>query len=251
MSAAEPSQANSLQKAYAGLQEQLRAGLQASRSVLDHAPSKGAGSENNWLTMLQRHLPNRYSAETAFVIDSRGAQSEQIDIVLYDRQYTPELYNVAGQRIIPAESVYAALEVKQTLDRSNIDYAAGKIASVRALHRTSAAIVHAGGEHEARALTPILGGVLATEPGWKTPFGDPFFAALLEQPPERRLDLGCVASAGAFEVRYDSATPGVRFGMPEYPLAFLFLCLLHRLQRVGTVPAIDYDAYLAPFEHRT
>ena len=136
-----------LHKAYAGLQEQLRAGLTSSRTVIDHPVAKGAGTEANWLKMLQDHLPRRYQAETAFVIDAHGRQSHQIDIVLYDRQYTPELYNVAGQKIIPSEGVYAILEVKPILDRANMEYAGQKVASVRRLQRTSAAIIHAGGEH--------------------------------------------------------------------------------------------------------
>jgi hypothetical protein len=110
-----------LHKAYAGLQRQLRAGLTSSRTVINHPVAKGAGAEANWLNMLQGHLPRRYQAETAFIIDAGGRQSEQIDIVLYDRQYTPELYNVAGQNIIPAEGVYAVLEVKPLLDRANLE----------------------------------------------------------------------------------------------------------------------------------
>ena len=33
----------------------------------------------------------------AFVIDSRGECSDQIDIIIYDRQYSPFLYNNANQ----------------------------------------------------------------------------------------------------------------------------------------------------------
>lgn len=128
---------NPLRQAYAGLQAQLTAGLHSSRVVIDHPGSKGAGTEVNWLEMLQAHLPKRYQAESAFVIDSDGKQSEQIDILLYDRQYTPELYNAKGQRIIPAEGVYAAIEVKQVLDKKNLIYASDKIASVRRLKRSS------------------------------------------------------------------------------------------------------------------
>ena len=237
-----------LHKAYTGLQAQLRAGLASSRTVINHPVAKGAGTEANWLKMLQDHLPRRYQAETAFVIDAQGRQSEQIDIVLYDRQYTPELYNVAGQKIIPAEGIYAVLEVKPVLDRANMKYAGQKAASVRALTRTSSPIVHAGGEHEARAPTPILGGILTTEPGWSAPFGDAFTASLGKASPDERLEIGCVATAGAFEAIYDEKGVAVRTSVPDYALAFFFLRLLHRLQRIGTVPALDYDAYLKAFE---
>jgi hypothetical protein len=195
--------------------------------------------------MLQDHLPWRYQAESAFVIDAAGTQSDQIDIVLYDRQYTPVLYNRAGQKIIPAEGVYAVFEVKPQHDASNVQYAAEKIASVRRLKRTSATIVHAGGEHKPRPLTPIVGGLLTTAPGWFPVFGDPFLARLQSLPADQRLDLGCVASAGGFEVIYDAGKVCVSFGPPDQALAFFFIRLLHRLQRLGTVPAIDYHAYLA------
>lgn len=239
---------NRLNQVYAGLQARLRAGLISSRSVVDHAGAKGAETEANWLDMLQAHLPRRYQAEIAFVVDAEGHQSEQIDIVIYDRQYTPELYNVAGQKVIPAEGVYAVLEVKQTLNKGNIEYAGGKVSSVRNLSRTSAPIVHAGGEHEARPLTAILGGILATASDWNPPFGDSFAASLSEGSPKERLDIGCVVDAGGFEAHYDDDGLKTRTSSPEHALAFFFLRLLHRLQRIGTVPAIDYDIYLKAFE---
>ena len=242
---------NRLNEVYAGLQARLQAGLIASRSVIDHAGAKGTETEANWLDMLQGHLPNRYLADTAFVVDAEGHQSEQIDVVIYDRQYTPELYNVAGQKVVPAEGVYAILEVKQTLNKGNIEYAGGKVSSVRNLKRTSAPIVHAGGEHEARPLTPILGGILATASDWNPPFGDSFTASLTERSPEERLDIGCVVRAGGFEAVYDDDGLKIRTSSPEHALAFFFLRLLHRLQRIGTVPAIDYDIYLTAFEYET
>lgn len=236
---------NPLRQAYAGLQAQLTAGLHSSRVVIDHPGSKGAGTEVNWLEMLQAHLPKRYQAESAFVIDSDGKQSEQIDILLYDRQYTPELYNAKGQRIIPAEGVYAAIEVKQVLDKKNLIYASDKIASVRRLKRSSVSIVHAGGKHEPRELTPIVGAVLATSAGWTLPFGNAFEACLGVLEGDAKVDLGCVAEAGAFELQFND---GIEVADADVALAFFFLRLLRRLQQVGTVPALDYDRYLGAID---
>lgn len=236
-----PKAAPSLRRAYAGLQAQLTAGLHSSRVVIDHPGSKGLGTEVNWLEMLQAHLPKRYQAESAFVIDSDGKQSEQIDIVLYDRQYTPELYNAKGQRIIPAEGVYAVIEVKQVLDKKNLKYASDKIASVRRLKRSSVSIVHAGGKHEPRDLTPIIGAVLATSAGWTPPFGSAFEICLGKMQGDALVDLGCIAEAGSFERRSDAS---LEFADADVALAFFFLRLLRRLQRIGTVPALDYDLYL-------
>ncbi|MFC1334836.1 MAG: hypothetical protein G8D91_09165 [gamma proteobacterium symbiont of Clathrolucina costata] len=236
-------------QAYEGLQAQLTAGLNVSRRVIDHPGATGDGTEAKWLKVLQDHLPTRYQAEKAFVVDSEGTQSEQIDIVIYDRQYTPELYNVDGQKVIPAEGLYAALEVKQTLDKRNIEYAGQKVSSVRKLNRTSAPIVHAGGEHDPRPLTPILGGILATESSWNPAYGEPFESCIRERAPDEQIDIGCVISSGGFDIRYDddNALSETQVSSPEQALSFFFLQLLHRLQRIGTVPAIEYQAYLDAF----
>ena len=248
MNASDNDTPNRLLEAYAGLQAQLSAGLSASRRVIDHPGATGEGTESKWLKILQDHLPIRYQAEKAFIVDSDGIQSEQIDIVIYDRQYTPELYNVDAQKVIPAEGVYAVLEVKQTLDKRNIEYAGQKAASVRRLNRTSASIVHAGGEHEPRALTSILGGVLATDSDWNPAFGGPFESCLRERNPDERIDIGCVVSSGGFETTYENGhIPTINTSSPEQALSFFFLQLLYRLQRIGTVPAIDYRAYLSAF----
>ena len=226
------------------LQNRLKAGLGAAKSTIDHPVAKGDASEANWLDVLQKHLPYRYQADKAFVIDSHGSMSEQIDVVIYDRQYTPVMYNHDEQRVIPAESVYAVLEVKQQLDKGNIEYAGQKAASVRKLARTSAPIVHAGGEHEARAPSGIIAGILAFESSWNPPFGDAFSEVMAGQQTVTRIDIGCAVQSGGFEVVYgDNGKADVNFSAPEHALVFFFIRLLHRLQRLGTVTAIDYGAY--------
>jgi len=138
-------------------QEKMRAELSEVRSVHDHPTARGDGTELHWLTVLQKRLPARYRAERAFVIDADGNRSGQIDIVIHDRQFCPVLLDAAGGVHIPAESVYAVLEVKQDLTKSQIEYAGNKIASVRRLRRTSAEFVHATGRSRTTP-KPILGG---------------------------------------------------------------------------------------------
>ena len=109
--------------------------------------------------MLQAYLPQRYQAATAHVVDSLGNFSDQIDVVVFDRQYSPFIFKYQGQTIVPAESVYAAFEAKQSANATQIRYAQDKVATVRRLHRTSLPIPHAGGVFPAKALIPILGGI--------------------------------------------------------------------------------------------
>lgn len=235
---------NHLSNLFNALQDRLSTGLNISRSTLDHPTSKGIASELNWLTLLNDYLPIRYHASNAFVIDSEGSYSNEIDIVIYDHYYTPFLLNENNQRVIPAESVYAIFEVKQKLNKSNVEYAAEKARSVRNLVRTSAPITHAGGEYKPRSPIPILAGILTYQSDWKPPFGDPFINCLRALIPSQFIDLGCVVKSGGFEVVYDtSGSISLNYSPESKALVHFLLRLLHRLQRVGTVTAIDYDTY--------
>ena len=68
----------------------------ATRSVVTHPGARDEASEGDWLRVLNDHLPRWYQTDRAFVIDSRGNCSDQIDIVIYERQYSPFLYNQAN-----------------------------------------------------------------------------------------------------------------------------------------------------------
>lgn len=224
-------------------QEKMRAELSEVRTVQAHPTAKGDGTELHWLTMLQSRLPARYRAERAFVIDADGNRSDQTDIVIHDRQFCPVLLDTAGGIHVPAESVYAILEVKQDLTKAQIEYAGEKIASVRRLRRTSAEFAHATGRSRT-APKPILGGILTYESGWSPPLSDSFEAVLRTLPAEERLDLGCALCDGGFEVVYgDDGEPRLSRSSAESSLIFFFLRLLHRLQQIATVPAIDYLEY--------
>jgi hypothetical protein len=224
-----------------GLHQDLQQRLEISRKSFAHPVAKGDASEKAWLELLQTYLPERYQAETAHVVDSEGAFSEQIDIVVFDRQYSPFIFNYQGQKIIPAESVYAAFEAKQSIDADQVAYAQKKVASVRRLHRTSLPIPHAGGTFPAKTLIPILGGILTFESEWSPGLGQPLRNALAQGTGDERINLGCVAAHGHFQ--YDGATDEyavITGGRPA--TAFLFN-LISTLQFSGTVPMIDVQAY--------
>lgn len=228
---------------FSAQQEKMRAELREVRDVQGHPTAKGDGTELHWLGMLQRRLPARYRAERAFVIDADGNRSQQIDIVIHDRQFCPVLLDTAGGIHIPAESVYAAIEVKQDLTKAQIEYAGDKIASVRRLHRTHAEFAHATGRSRT-APKPILGGIVTYESGWSPALGVAFESALRASHVDNRIDLGCALSDGGFEVVYDKqGAPQLTKSNADTSLIFLFLRLLHRLQMMATVPAIDYLEY--------
>lgn len=235
-----------LGRLFGGLQKQLEAKLKISREGVQHPGAKGQASEFNWVAMLSDYLPSRYQVSSAFVLDCEGTLSEQIDIVIHDRQYSTLLFNEAGVRYIPAESVYAVLEVKQQVDKGLFEYASGKAASVRKLKRTSTVIPHAGGVYKPRELFPILAGIVCLGSGWKMD-GAAIKKAVASSKPDERLDLGCALEAGAFEARYGEEI-ALDVSSPESALIFFYTRLLQRLQALGTVPAIDLGRYTAPIK---
>ena len=118
-----------------------------------------------------------------------GAFSDQIDVVVFDRQYSPFIFRFQARTIIPAESVYAVFEAKQVINATQVDYAQKKVATVRRLHRTSLPIPHAGGTYAPKPLPAILGGLLTFESDWSPPLGQPLTDALTATDPVGRLDL--------------------------------------------------------------
>lgn len=232
----------SLRQLLADLHHEIEQRLAIARRTMGHPVSKGDAGEGIWLELLRTYLPQRYEAIKAHVVDSRGQFSDQIDIVVRDRQYSPFIFHYEGQMIVPAESVYAVFEAKQTVDASLVRYAQEKAASVRRLHRTSLPIPHAGGTYPAKDPPPILAGLLTLESNWNPPLGEPLTNALASDDPSRRLDLGCVAAHGTFGLESTGDYILTAGGKPA--TAFL-LELIARLQAVATVPMIDVRAYAA------
>ena len=104
-------------------------------------PPQESATEHHWLQLFDRYLPKRYRAAPAFVIDSTGRRSRQIDIAIFDNLYTPPLFPHSAGLHLPAESVYAVFEVKPTFSRQWLRDAAEKAASVRSLRRTSVSVI--------------------------------------------------------------------------------------------------------------
>lgn len=221
------------------LHEDIQHRLRSVRAAIAHPGSKGDGSENVWLEFFNTYLPERYRAAKAFVVDSQGAFSEQIDVVVFDRQYTPFIFTYEKQAVIPAESVYAVFEAKQSLDASMISYAQKKVASVRKLYRTSLAIPHAGGVYDPKPPIRIMGGVLSFESEWSPPMGEPLRRVLNADLENGCLEIGCIASHGYFH----RDAEGLHLNESGKPATAFLFQLISALQFSGTVPMIDIGAY--------
>jgi hypothetical protein len=229
-----------MRDAFVDVQTELALKIKRASASIEHSGAKGAVNEEHWIELFRAYLPNRYQVASAFVIDSRGGRSQQIDLVVFDRHYTPTLLDQQSHRYVPAEAVYAAFECKPHLDKSYLEYAGEKAASVRRLHRTSVAITHAGGGFKPREPFPIVAGIVAALSSWTDGLGESF-RANLPGGVDERLDCGCALEDGAF----DDFNGGLEVHGPEGALIYFLFRLLGKLQSLGTVTAIDWSAYAA------
>ena len=235
-----------LRKLFLHLQEQMAAKLNTSRTCIPHQGVKGDASEECWRVMLREYLPKRYRVEKAFVVDSLDQCSDQIDIVIFDQQYCPFLFNQDGAYYVPAESVYAVIEVKQEINREMIEYAAKKAASVRRLKRTNAVFSTASGPMKKHKMFDIPAGIVALRSQWDPPFGIAFDDVVKEMATHDglRVDFGCVIQDGAFNIIYEAPNvPTVDKSHHETSLVTFFLDLVARLQAQGTAPGIEVAEY--------
>lgn len=230
----------SLPRLLSGLHDDIENRLSIARKSFQHPGTKGDASEKIWIDLMKAYLPERYSAEKAHVVDSEGNFSQQIDVVIFDRQYTPFVFNFENQLIVPAESVYAVFEAKQTVNATYVQYAKEKAKTVRSLSRTSLPIPHAGGTYDPKPQIDTLAGILSFDSDWSPALGDTFLKALKTDDQLERLELACVASHGI--VVCDDAGCHQSLTDTKAATAFLFE-LIAKLQTLGTVPMIDIRAY--------
>src|ERR1041384_8379285 len=163
-----------IQDSFAAQQAVLKAQLDLSKKSITHMGERGGVDERHVVQILRQYLPDRYSVESGIVIDSRGSTSHQIDVVIFDRQYTPTLLDQHDHKYVPAEAVYAVFEAKPKIDKEYLEYAADKAKSVRSLYRTSLPVVHSDGIKPPKKLFDIPTGIIAADVDWADGFGESF-----------------------------------------------------------------------------
>lgn len=207
--------------------------------LLEHSTTKGEHCEATWIEFFRSFLPSKYAIGKGFVFDSTGQMSEQIDIIIYDALYAPLIFKTdAGEKYVTAESVYAVFESKPKINKGNLEYANGKVASVRRLKRSSRGMINAGKEVPPRELTPIIGGILAVD-------------AVENDTIEKHLgecfcvDIGCAIKKTSFisSRNVDGVLTGVQFSKPEESILSFFYIVLDSLYRLGTVGGVDIRDY--------
>ncbi|WP_119304441.1 DUF6602 domain-containing protein [Dongia deserti] len=229
-----------MKEAFIDVQAELTLKLKRAAQSISHAGTQGTVVEDHWIEVFRSYLPNRYQVATGFIIDSLGNRSQQIDVVIFDKHFTPTLLDQQNHRYIPAEAVYGIFESKPHIDKSYLEYAGEKAASVRKLHRTSTSVVHVDGVSKPKAQFDIVAGIIAPKSSWADGLGETFRKHLPAEPLQR-LDCGCALEHGAF----DSFDGKLKVTEHDAALIYFLFRLLSKLQSLGSVPAIDWAAYTA------
>lgn len=227
-----------IQKLFIALDEEMRLKLSSKIDEIYHPTSKGSESELNWIGLLRAYLPERYTVDSGFVTDHKGNLSEQIDIIIYDRHFTPFIFRGENVVFIPAEAVYAIFEVKPEFDKKNYNYAVKKFKSVTVLKRTTAPF---GSTTGATVTKPknIIGGILT-----KRMKGKKYFDQI-----EINSELSIILSLDCGIKIINGETIEIQNKAPI--LAFFLLKFIEKLRPMGTVPALEVNKYLEFIEEKT
>jgi hypothetical protein len=199
--------------------------------------------------VLRSFLPWRYQVGNGFVVDHLGGKSEQQDIILYDRQYSPALLSgddVEQAIYVPVESVYAVLEAKPVLNRKNVLMAMAKTASVRHLERTQAKVIHtAHGPVEAAPHEAILAGIVTRHSDWSwenlaNTLGEALADGAAAHGAAGKLTLGVAVDRGSFR---EWPIGHQHISEQETAMISLLMELLRQLEPMGTAGRLDIARY--------
>ena len=89
---------------------------------VDHGPSIGGFREEIWKSLFEQIVPKKFSVErSVFIIDSNGHVSNEVDLAIFDEQYTPYIFRYGTLKFIPIEAIAVVIECKSThIDKESL-----------------------------------------------------------------------------------------------------------------------------------
>jgi len=126
-----------LESIFNDVSDQMRKDFTKAQKALSHSGLKGSANEESVKQFLRQYLPKPIELSSGMIVDAKGGQSRQLDIILNDAANTPIFFQSADTRVIPAECTYAVIEVKAYLDKSELEKAYQNMKSVKSLSKTA------------------------------------------------------------------------------------------------------------------
>ncbi|TKH43950.1 hypothetical protein C1I60_11370 [Paenibacillus terrae] len=78
-----------------------------------HHVTSGTFREDIWKSLFEQIIPRKFSIEqSVFLIDSHGHVSKEVDLAIFDEQYTPYIFRHGRIKYIPIEAVAVVVQCK-------------------------------------------------------------------------------------------------------------------------------------------
>ncbi|MGB5732933.1 MAG: DUF6602 domain-containing protein [Thiohalocapsa sp.] len=126
-----------IEEVFKEVSAQMRSDFERSRSALSHPGLKGSSNEEIVKSFLRQYLPKNLEISTGLAVDSKGRVSRQLDIIVHDAAKTPIFFQSSETRVIPAECIYAVIEVKASLDKVELEKSFQNMQSVKNLEKVA------------------------------------------------------------------------------------------------------------------
>lgn len=116
----------------------------------DHKGLKGGERAAALADFLEKHLPGVFGVGSGEAIDYRDGRTGELDIVIYDKSTAAPIQASGESLLLPAEALYAVIEVKSVLSQDELNkcmLAAKRVRSLRPFKRKFIAAPLDGATH--------------------------------------------------------------------------------------------------------
>lgn len=97
---------------------------QLTLSTPNHGVTTGAYREEVWKSLFEQIVPRKFYVDQGiFIIDSKGRISDEVDLAIFDEQYTPYIFKYGKIKFIPIEAVAVAIQCKSSKTDGASDWA--------------------------------------------------------------------------------------------------------------------------------
>lgn len=110
----------------------LTAEFESIRGTSPHPTATGTETEEALITFLNDHVPTRWKATRAVLMDFNEEVSKEVDIAIFDC-FSSAAYRTGSLSILPNDGVAVSIEVKTSLDSADLRDAYDKVESCKRL----------------------------------------------------------------------------------------------------------------------
>ena len=116
-------------------QRKLEISAEQIRNLIPTSGEVGTLIEEMFRSYLVEVLPEKTGVSHGFVMDSEGGESQQMDIIFYDKMNTPRIFTSTAANVFPVETTYACGEIKTRFNTKELEDSFEKCLSYKNLLR--------------------------------------------------------------------------------------------------------------------